>query len=417
MLIKLNYSSSTVLYLPELFRVLREIINDSTITSIAALTRKATANSWTASLLAGLDTTTSYIIRTDSPDNTHTKAHIARPATASGNPYVFEFVLRQKLYDNANYHYYAVSATDGTIPIRTNGTSTNSSFSLPEWSPTVAGSGTTVEGYVLNVTNGTNTASVVPSLSTSFSGGGCFHAYVTDTSFMWCVSPGASVTGWTPFANPIPFLIGPFLNSQYERRDHWNTSTSSIVPVVSIHGGRSGGGSFGETASDFTGIINGENNSDPALSMYNAVANTQPSTATSWSVATNTSTYGWGVSYGLGRRYSDMYPLNATVATSTASLNAQVISAIISTTVGNKFPTPSLTSNGYPLFPLTFRRLGSTVNVSTLGGNITSIGKMYIFNGDYIPGDEYIYNNKTYVLWPIGRYGPANRMAYAIPKE
>jgi hypothetical protein len=112
-----------------------------------------------------------------------------------------------------------------------------------------------------------------------------------------------------------------------------------------------------------------------------------------------------------------MYPLSSSVTAAATVQNGQVMGQGISTTAGNKFATPALTSFGYPLFPLTFRRLGSTVNVQTLGGDVTSKGKMYIFNGDYLPGDEYIWNNKTYVLWPLGTTGPANRMAYAIPKE
>ena len=51
-----------------------------------------------------------------------------------------------------------------------------------------------------------------------------------------------------------------------------------------------------------------------------------------------------------------------------------------------------------------------------LGGNISDIGDFYLFNGDYFPGDEFSYNNRTYVIFPVG-LGYTTRLGLAIPKE
>ena len=49
------------------------------------------------------------------------------------------------------------------------------------------------------------------------------------------------------------------------------------------------------------------------------------------------------------------------------------------------------------------------------GGNVTSQGLFYIFNGDYSPGDEFTYNGITYAIWPSYQ-GYTNRLGLAIPK-
>ena len=135
-----------------------------------------------------------------------------------------------------------------------------------------------------------------------------------------------------------------------------------------------------------------------------------PSANTSWATTSPVT-----VSWGIGSRYCDVAPMNVT-ASSTAASGTQTYGNFLDvSTFGAKVPAADLSGKlGYPMYPLSFRR--SHTNFM-LGGNITSKGKFYLFNGDYNPGDEYTYNNKTYVLWPLSYTGWTNRLAYAVPKE
>ena len=105
MFLKLQYSSPK--YPSIFFRVLNEIINDSSLTSISAIQSKVTSASWSGDLTTNIDWTNSQIVRTGSGTTaltSNTASHIARPAATAGSD-AFEFVLKQKVYDASTVYY------------------------------------------------------------------------------------------------------------------------------------------------------------------------------------------------------------------------------------------------------------------------------------------------------------------------
>ena len=50
------------------------------------------------------------------------------------------------------------------------------------------------------------------------------------------------------------------------------------------------------------------------------------------------------------------------------------------------------------------------------GGNASALGEFYMFNGDYVSGDQFSFNGKTYMIWPTAN-GFSSRVGLAIPKE
>ena len=48
------------------------------------------------------------------------------------------------------------------------------------------------------------------------------------------------------------------------------------------------------------------------------------------------------------------------------------------------------------------------------GGNASDQCGVYIFNGDYAPGDTFTYNGVLYMIWPMYS-GYSNRVGLAVP--
>jgi hypothetical protein len=56
----------------------------------------------------------------------------------------------------------------------------------------------------------------------------------------------------------------------------------------------------------------------------------------------------------------------------------------------------------------------SNSSKNNIGG--VARGGIYIFNGEYSPGDTFTYNGKSYMVWPTWS-GYSDRVGLAIPKE
>lgn len=400
--------------MPTAFRVLTAIINDSSITNIAALLARSTSESWTATLTTNIEASSSYIIRTDDI-SANTVAHIARPSTASSVSDAFDFTLRHQLHNEpGTYVYHRVNCAGiGGTTRRNIGTGLTNPISSSQWDLTAPIANINAQGTLLAITGSVLVSTITAAPVMTTAAVYTLWAYITDECFMWAVNVERGQSGWPAVSGTMSGQYGPFLNSQYSPRDNWNNPSTPIIPVVIDNQNRDYTSILGAIATDWTAIANPDSTtaSECPYSVVNTYLNTSPSTGTSW-----TTTSPLRVVWGLGERYSDAGGLTVTNAISTAtSTDAQYGGVLNVTTFGAKVPDADLSGKfGYPLYPITFRR--STTNMM-LGGNITERAKVYIFNGDYYPGDEYIYNNKTYVLWPLTTYGWTNRLAYAIPKE
>jgi len=411
MLIKLNFTSGKSF--SQVFRILTEIIAQPTYTSVTALTTAATNNGWTADLLQNFDAATSYIYRTT--NTTGVSAHIARGGQAS-SIVPFDFVLEFPTHDATSVkQYYKLYSTATTSPyaiseqysgVLNAGTLMNST----QWSTSISTSQTTAQGTTIALA-GTPTSARVVNSTTSTAPIYTLWAYLTPTSFVWTaiLTPsGFQPSGW----HGTNSFYGNNLNaagsvySQYKRYDYWNTSTNNILPFVYMNPSNSFVLPF--TTTNELGITN-PNSSTAAectFQFYNYI-NTTPSTGTSFPVA-----YAIRGAVGIGTRYADTYALTASAGSSTNATDPCYGAVLNTSTVQTRIPSSDLLTKGFSILPLTIRNM----NVSMLGGNISDIGDFYLFNGDYFPGDEFSYNNRTFVIFPVG-LGYTTRLGLAIPKE
>ena len=51
------------------------------------------------------------------------------------------------------------------------------------------------------------------------------------------------------------------------------------------------------------------------------------------------------------------------------------------------------------------------------GGNVSEQAGIYVFNGDYQPGDVFALGGKVYMIWPLYGLGYASRIGISVPKE
>lgn len=399
MFIKLAFTSGKTP--AQIFRVMADIINTQTITSISALNARATSASYAADLLQNLDSTNSYIIRTDNPSNSI--AHISRPATASAN-FAFRLTVRQPVYDAPTTYAFTQFFATGTTTTSNlqvgNGTAiTGGAMTDAQWDITTSTTQTTAQGTTLTLSGATTTTFAL-SITNIFT----WYLYMNDSCLLFTYD--TSATGSAPFSATISSSLGTYLAAgQYTRYDYWNTNANGIVPLVQNNGT---GGIFGKTA-DYGSILNpiSTNTNDPMLRVIQMVDGSL-GTATTWSILTNQ-----GVVHGLGTRYCDFYALTNS-SMGAANTDPAYGPVIFTSSPQTRIPTNNLSTRGYIMYPLVFRN--SVYNM--LGGNITEQSKFYIYHGDYCLGDEIVYNNKTYSLWPVNAASTTTtRIAVAVPEE
>lgn len=407
MLIKLNYTSGKTV--GQALRVVNEIINTPAVTSISSLRSTATTGTWAADLLQYLDDATSYIYRTT--DTTGVVSHMARPAAASAS-FAFDWMVEFPTYDSPTAKQYmrlTCSSTTANSATEAFGSAISGSISSAQWAPSSPSSGSTSSGTTLtitgNITSGRGVAGTSSLLTTLW-------VYITPSSLVWCAvcSNGTfQPSGWygtnSNYASTTTFS-GPNIYSQYRRYDYWNTASNNILPFVYINPSNTNPG-FLSVATELG--INNPSSSTSAECSFNAFnyINATPGTGTSFPV-----TYGIRVATGVGTRFSDTFNLASSSGSSTNPTDPCYGAVVNTSTTQTRIPSSNLLTKGFSILPLTIRNM----NVSMLGGNISDIGDFYLFNGDYFPGDEFSYNNRTFVIFPVG-LGYTTRLGLAIPKE
>lgn len=411
MLIKLNFTTGKTF--AQVFRILAEIVAQPTYTSVSAMTTGATNVGWASDLLLNFDANTSYIYRTK--DSTGVVSHIARSSVASSST-PFDFVLEFPTYDApSTKQYYKLFSNSTTTPYVvqeqvTNTLNASTLMSSTQWSVSSPTSQATAQGTTIALAGTPSTARTVSSVTTP-APVYTFWAYITPSSFVWeaVLSPsGFQPSGWhgtNSFYSSSAQIAGS-VYSQYRRYDYWNTSTNNILPFVYMNPNNSFIIPFNTTGE--LGITNTSSSTatECTFNIYNYI-NATPGTGTSFPVA-----YATRGAVGIGTRYADTFSLT-TAAGSSVNATDPCYGAVVNTsTVQTRIPSSDLLTKGFSILPLTIRNM----NVSMLGGNISDIGDFYLFNGDYFPGDEFSYNNRTYVIFPVG-LGYTTRLGLAIPKE
>lgn len=381
----------------QIYRILAQVINTPTITSISALSDAATTGTWAADLLQYLDTSVSYIYRTDDPVNT--RAFISRGAVASGN-FAFNFMIEQPIYDSPSTKYYTNvynTGTTATTSTYTSGPSvTGGTMDSTQWAVTTSTTQTTAQGTILSA--GAVATTAVASGANLFTA----YIYITDNCFFF----NADTVGYTKAAwSSSVGTSNSIFFSQYTRYDYWNTMANGIYPVAYTQK------NFLISAGD---IISPQNpNSatatESSFKVHSIVSNI-PGTGTTWTIANNVRGC-----LGVGTRFSDVYSL--TTSADGGASNTTLFGRMVynSTYLQARQPTADLTARGYAMLPITWRNMV----YNSMGGNITDISKVYLYNGDYCSGDEFIFNGTTYIIIPAILAGGVTtyRVGLAFPKE
>lgn len=408
MYVKLNYTSATPI--TSILRVFTDIVNTSNITSVSALVARFTSASYHADLTTGFDANNSEIIRTDSPTNTI--ANYRRDSTSASYPLAFIFTLQQSVYDATSTKYFTQLASKTTANAVT-----------AYYGTSVTGGTVSTSSFPLSSANATTTADTTPALTVANSNSGSiiptaqmsnvytFWAYLTDECFIWGTTHGTSYkSGWGVTYADGTIQNGPWITTQYTRFDYHNSNSNGIVPVIYTNPNRGTGTGWG-LAADYNDALsvtyNGNlNNPFKAMNMVSAA----PYVGTSWPILTHQN-----VNWGVGGRTNEVYSLTTSAVAGTYNTSASrayaELRGALTTTSYYRWPSSTTQANGFAMLPLVW----SCNFYGNSGGNMTSQGLFYIFNGDYFPGDEFTYNGVTYAIWPSFQ-GYTNRLGIAIPK-
>jgi hypothetical protein len=139
-----------------------------------------------------------------------------------------------------------------------------------------------------------------------------------------------------------------------------------------------------------------------------SIVSALPQVATAWPRI-----YNQVVNMTMNGRTSGNYGLQ-TVQTAGTLANAALpsYSGSYSNVTSNRYPSADLTSTGFGLMPFGWE----ATPYGNYGGNASDQNGVYIFNGEYTPGDTFVYNTKTYMIWPMYQ-GNSQRVGFAVPME
>ncbi len=405
MFIKLNFTANTRFTVP--FRILADIINTNTVTSVSTLQSRHSSASST--LLTNLDAANSLIIRTVDP--TSTKAVVYSANISANN---INMIVEQPVYDSATQKIYSqIFSATSDIPYFDIGTSiTGGTMASSTMGIGIAENNAVAQGTNLTLGGNYGRISGILNSGTGLDNIRTFWAYVTNKCFIWAVTNASSFNVGFYGANgdyttPAKFG-GPFIQTQYTRFDYHNTEANNVFPVL-FSNQRTAGIGFG-TVSDITTVqnINFSSNTTSVPLRINSCISALPQVGASWPRVLNQQ-----VHLTIGGRSTGFYganvaPVTGTVSSATAASYAGSISSAAST----RYPNTTLTGTGFAMLPFGWE----ATTIGNHGGNATDQCGVYIFNGDYAPGDTFVYNNKIYMVWPLYS-GFSNRVGLAVPME
>ena len=410
MFIKLHYTANKNIY--DCFRTVNAIINDSTITSASILGSKM--STWETVFKANYDATNSIIIRTN--DLSTTKSHYYTPTGTAGRPnygWTLEFSVpdapsrklymqyRHTLNDTTSHAYLNVGdqITGGTMD------STQISNSVSNTVATGYGTALTIAG---NADNAQNSNTIIANTSA----GGfvrTFWAYITDKAFVWCATLNQGTnSGFGTTYNINTNFIGPYINSMYTRYDYWNKDSNGIIPWYYTNT-RSLSVGYG-TSLDFAGVFNVLFNSNAVTAdsrVFNLV-DAIPKLSTSFPTK-----YHSQVNHRVGNR-SNYYTGHGTTVVGAASSGAAgSYGKTVTMTANERYPSADLSATTFINHPIGW---DSWID-GCHGGNVSEESGIYVFNGDYQPGDTFSVGGKVYMVWPMYGLGYTSRIGLSVPME
>lgn len=418
MIIKLEFTSSKFQHV--VWRIIKECINNEAITSVAALQSAATSGSWASALLQNFDAANSYIIRTNAPNTSLTVAHYAgNTASTKRN---FHFTLMQSVSTDTTKKYYNQiigGAQIGSPAPYLNTESrrgvaiTSGNILTNNMPPTNADGVDLDSGTPVGITD---LSSTYPRSNSTTAGSQIYTiwVHVTDTCFAYCFNGTGLTTSGFPATSTIAYTVGQFsgvyLSSEYKPYDYFNTTANGMIPVITT-GTNSTGDWPDSTMYTLRNPVQGGG--------YFSILTTLQANTTSWPLQPNTNSVqaypitssSLAVSHCISGRSAGHMSLVSTNAVTTA--NTISFALLISTTANNKVANSALTTPSYCMHPIGWEHH----YFGYMGGDMTAKSNIFLFNGDYTPGDEYTVGGRTYVIWPMHDQLAATRVGISIPKE
>jgi hypothetical protein len=403
MYIKLNFTSDKLL--TDIYPIIHTIINNSQINSIASLTQFWINNSFNSTYINGLDSSNSQLFRT--ADSSKVKSHFRNP---SNNTASHMWTMEFESYDDVNQKYY-VQFNNNSSPTSlfsshnvgtgiSGGTIDSLSFSLENYLTSATG------GTALTLVNSSSTDNLTIVSGAAFSNVRTYWCYITNNCIIWATTNTTTfTTGFGTTYSNISNYSGPYIISQYTRFDNHNNSGNQVVPVIYVNPRRS---PIGASNSDVLGIANtGFTTNNTTLPFYVVNMVDAYNQSSGYPVV-----FHQPVALTLGGRSSNMLTLNAQTSLTTTGANTVQSGASVITNLSARRPAANAIDSGFGLITLGWEELFR----GNHGGNISEKSKVYLFNAEYIPGDEFVLDDVTWQIWPLFS-GNGLRLGLAIPKE
>lgn len=362
MLVKLHYTTTTDVEIP--FGIFAELVNTPTITTLSGFLNHMSTNAGHAAYTANLSIPDSFIIRTDSPDNV--TAHFK----GGSSP---DLTFKMPVHDNPGeftYNHFAGSTATWTHQLYSTMTGDMALTQSISDDPNVTSAGVSTMSGTYEATYGN-----------SYTGnlGRTFWLYINDNAVMIYACGNATKTGQSNTGSQNNFFLG----AQYDRYDYWNTASNGFQPTIMMN-------------TPLTGYYGGMNQQYWTVSK---IVDATPQNTTVWTPQTNTTAYN-----GLGNFFTHDRNLD------TDNTSYGYVAMMISPTPYVRQHTADLQYKGVTLFPLTWQK----GDFNAMGGNISSVSKIYFFNGDYYPGDTVTFGSQEYMLF-TPYHGYEERQAIAVP--
>lgn len=412
MFIKLQYTANKGIY--DCFRTINAIINDTSITSATILATKFIDDSYHGDFTTSYDAANSTIIRTN--DLSTTKSHFCTtgPTGGRGN---YRWTLEFSVPDAPTrklYMQYASTLNQATpfayLQIGDQITGGDMSSSQTPVTTTTLGAAATGTQLILagNSVNAQTTDTIV---ANGTSGGyiRTFWAYITDKSFVWCATQNQETSsGFGTTYNNATKFIGPYINSMYTRYDYWNKDSNGIIPWYYTNT-RNASVGYGQDI-DFGVPFNNQYTSNQITGESRVFNLVDAVTKISTSFPMIYHPY---VNHRIGHRsnyqQAHLSRVLGTVTTATAGSWGKTVTS----TANERYPSADLKATTFINHPIGWDNWYEGCH----GGNVSEESSVYLFNGDYQPGDTFSVGGKVYMIWPMYQSGYTNRIGLSVPME
>jgi len=474
MFIKLQYTANK--NINTIFRTVADIVNTSSVTSVAALRSRETSASYHASILANFDDSNSEIIRTVDPNRV--QGHFYKPATANHYRATFRFPVHDAgatfTGEISGTTLTVSSVASGVVAIgqeivsagTTEGTRITGhlagnrggvgTYTVSASQTVSSQSMTTERPYYLQFIGAATTVEMDWSMGDSITGGTMTSSQLgLDRIENETVAGGTLLTlgngySLTPdvlaSANTAPATsVRTFWMYITNKGMIWSTTNSTSYsngwgPTYNSALVQSGPWMFAQytrydhfntdnngvipvmfTVPRITGTGFGRQLDYTQINQPNYSSNSANVPFKIYNMieaepqagSNWPTTYFPNVAYTINSQSNGYRVLNTRPAINTSAAAATTqYGKAITTAVAERYTSSDLLTTGFSLSPIGWEFLFK----GNHGGNMSDQSGFYIFNGDYQPGDTFGLNNKTWMVWPVF-HGYADRIGIAVPKE